>query len=104
MIQDITRNELAKTFNDSNVTTEFFVTSQSLQLKDIDTKNLLDTASRVEVNRGRPDVKHAVLSFVDEVYSSGSATGRTAVLVCGPAAMSDAVRYAVRIVLKDGKR
>lgn len=103
MIQDVATNELRKALKDASVTASFHITSHSLQLKELEPKLLSDSTEHVHINRGRPDVKHAVLSFIDEVHGLDFAAGKTAVLVCGPAAMADAARSAVHLALKDGR-
>lgn len=55
-----------------------------------------DTLKAVDIEHGRPDIKHSILrAVVGDV-------GRTAVLVCGPAGMADEARVAVHQALKGG--
>lgn len=102
MIRGIAGKELAQVIRSNDIKTSFFVTSQSLPLKEMDSKFISGSAN-VEIKFGRPDIKASVLSFVDEAYASGS-KGKTAILVCGPGAMADAARSAVHMALKNGRK
>ncbi|OAX80170.1 hypothetical protein ACJ72_05504 [Emergomyces africanus] len=62
----------------------------------------------INIQPGRPDIKNIITTLVQEIGNHGTGprkiSGRTAILVCGPAEMADEARVAVHSVLKEGYR
>lgn len=52
------------------------------------------------IQSGRPDIQGEIIRYVEEA----SCTERTAIVTCGPAAMADAVRAAMKTVVNNGRR
>jgi hypothetical protein len=94
MIHSLVAKERASTIRNPQIKTSFFVTAQSTELK-----SMPQEGHALETRHGRPDVKRSELDFVEEAGG-----GRTAVLVCGPAAMADEARADVHLVLKGGNK
>lgn len=72
-------------------------------------KESLSTASasagqQLALAHGRPNIRELILSIVEVVHNAGTAGGKIAILVCGPAAMADEARAAVHTALKRGHR
>lgn len=107
MIRSIAISELKPILDRSDVHATFYATSgqesaAAIRRRD-DEPSLGSSLDDMEICPGRPNIKAAILDFVDEVNAS-SVGGRIAVLVCGPAAMADESRAAVHQVLKNGKQ
>ncbi len=101
----MTARELGPILGRSDVHATFHVTSpRESAASGSENAVSISSSSDMEVSYGRPDVKAAISSFVGEISDAGSAGGRIAVFVCGPAAMADDARAAVHQVLKSGKR
>lgn len=54
------------------------------------------------IKPGRPDIRKSINRILYDAQESDCATARTAIVVCGPAAMADETRAAVRDALKNG--
>ncbi|KAE8441763.1 hypothetical protein EG329_004321 [Mollisiaceae sp. DMI_Dod_QoI] len=105
MIRYMAARELGPILGRSDVHATFHVTSpRESAASGSENAVSISSSSDMEVSYGRPDVKAAISSFVGEISDAGSAGGRIAVFVCGPAAMADDARAAVHQVLKSGKR
>jgi ferric-chelate reductase len=92
----------------SDISTSFYSTSTihskstSAEIDKIDGGGA--SSIDVKINQGRPDITAAILRAAKENMDGGSAAGRLAILVCGPASMADEARAAVQHAMKSGCR
>ncbi|RMZ84322.1 hypothetical protein DV738_g692, partial [Chaetothyriales sp. CBS 135597] len=68
------------------------------------TSSSSSSEDELDIQQGRPNIRHTILKVVKEVNNAGSAGGRIAILTCGPGAMADEARAAVHAALKQGMR
>ncbi|RMD42017.1 hypothetical protein DV735_g3125, partial [Chaetothyriales sp. CBS 134920] len=117
MIQDIAANELKPMIGREDIRFHFHVTTKrgfralkdklrggSDSEKEVKTSSSSSSEDEINIESGRPSIRHAILGTIQEVNNAGSAGGRIAIMTCGPGGMADEARAAVHAALKQGQR
>jgi ferric-chelate reductase len=117
-INDVASRELLPALARDDIHPSFFYTQKSgsdvtlpdtvvAQISLVDDNGFGPTLPRnaeIEIEHGRPDIKSTILDVARSNKAEGSAAGRIAILVCGPAGMADEARAAVHVAMKEGCR
>jgi predicted ferric reductase len=103
-IHDLCAQELRPMISREDIDMSFYSTDVVHTKAQVAEVDKIGEDVRVEVNKGRPDIKNAILEAARVNVAGGSRAGRLAVLVCGPAGMADEGRAAVYQAMKEGCR
>lgn len=94
LIQHVASHELAPILKLNEVRTSFFATSGHESL----------APSEIQITRHKPDITEYIRRYVANAALESIPGVRTAILVCGPAAMADEARAAIQGLLNEGRR
>ncbi|KAI1611070.1 ferric-chelate reductase [Exophiala viscosa] len=100
LIWDVAARELQPLLDRDDVRMHFHATSDHGN----NVEKTDEISPQLGISRGRPDVRHHILTLAEEIHAAGSKGGKVAILACGPAGVAADARHAVHEALKHGKR